>query len=124
MLPLGSTRLVPEMVTGAGGEKTTLGTVRFRADEGPGAGTRGEGGGGEARGAGGGELMFSRPSKNSPILVVLMVSSTGLGGAETLPAAQTASALQQRWDACRFAPCCVIVAVDVAVATAQNVLTS
>ena len=85
MSPLGSTRLVPEMVTGAGGENTALGTVKLvRGAEGPGAGA-GLGGVKGTEG-GGGFVRLRRPSKNSPIFVTLMVSSTGLGGDDTLPA--------------------------------------
>lgn len=83
MLPVLSTMLVPWIVTGGGGEKSTLGTVKLVAGPGEGAGVAGGGG---ARGGGGGEVKLSRPSKNSPILVALMVSWTGLGGASALPA--------------------------------------
>lgn len=84
-MPLASTMLVPWMVTGAGGWNTTIGTVKLKPGAGLG-GVGGKGGGGEASGAGGGDLMFSRPSKISPIFVVLTVRDTGLGEASVLPA--------------------------------------
>jgi hypothetical protein len=77
------------MVRGGSGENVTFGVVKGLGGGGggPGAGAgTGAGGGGDATAVGGGGLFPSSSSKNSPILVALMVSSTGLGGAETLPA--------------------------------------
>ena len=73
------------MVTGVGGAKLALGTVKLKGEiAGPGAGL-GLGGVKGTEG-GGGLVRLSNPSKNSPIFVVFIVSSTGLGGEDTLPA--------------------------------------
>ena len=82
-LPAASTMLVPEIVTGGGGWKTTLGTVKLKA--GGVGGVGGKGGGGDGTGGGGGLVTLRRPSKISPIFVVFTVSSTGFS-APALPA--------------------------------------